>query len=88
MVNRDCAPHGSYEIVVHEVTEADAGSYAALASNTVGQEECTSAVTVKGKNIFFLVLFTHVDLLSSSCVMSCSCVVLEGLLNPYGRYIT
>ena len=51
VVNRDCAPHGSYEIVVHEVTEADAGSYAALASNTVGQEECTSAVTVKGKHI-------------------------------------
>ncbi len=48
-VNRDFAPHGSYEVTLHGVEPGDAGSYSALASNTVGQEECTCGVTVKGE---------------------------------------
>lgn len=48
-VNRDCAPHGSYEIVLHKVAAGDAGSYSALATNSVGSEECMAAVSVKGK---------------------------------------
>ncbi len=49
-VNRDFAPHGSYEVTIHSVTESDAGSYSAVATNTVGTEECSSAVTVKGED--------------------------------------
>ena len=47
-VNRDFAPHGSYELTIHSVEAADSGSYSALASNNAGQEECCCAVTVKG----------------------------------------
>jgi hypothetical protein len=47
-VNRDFAPHGSYEITIHHVKVSDGGSYSAMASNTVGQAESFCGVTVKG----------------------------------------
>lgn len=54
-VNRDCAPHGSYEIVIHKVQSADAGSYTAVASNSLGTEECVAAISVKdAKDVFAL----------------------------------
>ena len=49
VVNRDFAPHGSYEITIHKVGDADAGQYTAVASNTVGKEECSCQVSVKGE---------------------------------------
>ena len=45
VVNRDFAPHGSYEITIHKVGDADAGQYTAIASNTVGKEECSCQVS-------------------------------------------
>lgn len=48
VVNRDFAPHGSYEITIHKVGDADAGQYTAVATNTVGKEECSCQVSVKG----------------------------------------
>ena len=53
VVNRDFAPHGSYEITIHKVGDADAGQYSAIASNTVGKEECSCQVSVKGVLITF-----------------------------------
>ena len=53
VVNRDFAPHGSYEITIHKVGDADAGQYSAIASNTVGKEECSCQVSVKGVLIVF-----------------------------------
>ncbi len=47
-VNRDFAPHGSYEVVIHKVCATDAGSYSATANNVSGADECSAAVTVKG----------------------------------------
>jgi len=52
-VNRDYAPHGSYEITVHNVEAADSGEYSATAINTVGQESCSAAVGVKEAKVFF-----------------------------------
>ncbi len=51
-VNRDHAPHGSYEVVIHKVNSGDAGSYTAAATNSHGTEESIAAVTVKGKCSF------------------------------------
>ena len=53
VVNRDFAPHGSYEITIHKVGDADAGQYSAIASNTVGKEECSCQVSVKGVFVTF-----------------------------------
>jgi len=50
-VNRDFAPHGSYELIVHDVRESDAGEYSAAAENTVGKEECKANVTAKDAKV-------------------------------------
>lgn len=47
-VNRDHAPHGSYELTIHQVKDEDSGSYSVAALNTCGTAECVAAVTTKG----------------------------------------
>ena len=59
VVNRDFAPHGSYEITIHKVGDADAGQYTAVASNTVGKEECSCQVSVKDAKDVFALLKGH-----------------------------
>ena len=48
-VNRDYAPHGSYELTIHDVRADDGGSYTVAASNNAGTEECIAGVTTKGR---------------------------------------
>jgi hypothetical protein len=49
-INRDFAPHGSYEIIFHKVEDSDAGNYTAVATNTVGMERCCCTIGVKGRS--------------------------------------
>eukprot|EP00094_Tigriopus_californicus_P003329 TCALIF_03202-PA protein Name:"Similar to unc-89 Muscle M-line assembly protein unc-89 (Caenorhabditis elegans)" AED:0.27 eAED:0.27 QI:0/0.83/0.76/0.92/0.91/0.88/25/216/2842 len=58
-VNRDHAPHGSYELTVHQVKEDDSGSYSVAALNTCGTAECVAAVTTKDAKDVFALLQGH-----------------------------
>ncbi|RZF43883.1 hypothetical protein LSTR_LSTR007219 [Laodelphax striatellus] len=51
---RDNAERGFYELVIADVQQEDAGTYKCIASNTHGQVECESVVTVTDEKKLFV----------------------------------
>ncbi|XP_040572571.1 protein Obscurin [Lepeophtheirus salmonis] len=58
-INRDHAPHGSYEVIIHDVKAEDAGQYSVVASNTLGTEQCAASISVKDAKDVFSLLRGH-----------------------------